>query len=253
MKKFLLSAMSLVAAMTINAQSLVMEVEGQEYKSGSSFNVVKEIAADDIPQMREGVLEFHLKNTSAQDASFKFKNAGDVLEKPEGYERQTQICTTSCFLGDDIPAFDIKAGGYLEDPYMGGKAACSTHIQNKEGILGTVKAQYEITNTADASDVYTFTVSYEFKAKGAICDVTTVNNMFVSQTGNGQVAFNYSFKSAQPRILSIINVTGQVVARYQIDNAEGTFDVPANLAKGMYIYSVEEAGKKVAAHKFVVK
>lgn len=249
MKKFLLSAMSLVAAMTLNAQSLVIEHEGQEYKSGSSFNVVKEFSTDDSPFMREAVLEFQLKNTSDKDGSFKFKNAGDIAEKPEGYERQASVCIPgACLPGDDIPAVNIKAGSYPDEFGL-----FSTHMGNKDGVLGTVKAQYEITNTADASDVYTFTVSYEFKAKGAICDVTTVNNMFVSQTGNGQVAFNYSFKSAQPRILSIINVTGQVVARYQIDNAEGTFDVPANLAKGMYIYSVEEAGKKVAAHKFVVK
>lgn len=219
--------------------------------SGSSYTHEVKFSSDSPSYEKNGELFFKIKNVTDKEVTFKFKNAGDVIEAMEGYTRQAEICTDMCYSGDDIPAFTIAANSYLQS--FGFDATCSLHMNNKDGLLGEVKAYYEAANQNDNSDVYTLNVTYKFMAKGAICDVTTVNNMFVSQTGNGQVAFNYSFKSAQPRILSIINVTGQVVARYQIDNAEGTFDVPANLAKGMYIYSVEEAGKKVAAHKFVVK
>ena len=77
--------------------------------------------------------------------------------------------------------------------------------------------------------------------------------MFISQNGNGKVTFNYNFKDAARRYLNIVNVTGQVVARYEISDMEGAFEVPATLGKGMYIYSIEQNGKKVAAHKFIVK
>ena len=105
----------------------------------------------------------------------------------------------------------------------------------------------------DASDVYTFNVIYKFIDKAAIYDAEVINNMFISQNGNGKVAFNYNFKDAARRYLNIVNVTGQVVARYEISDMEGAFEVPATLGKGMYIYSIEQNGKKVAAHKFIVK
>lgn len=251
MKKLILSAMALFAMTSINAQSIVFEIGGQEYQSGSSYVKEVKFTQESPSYEKNGEVFFKIKNVTANEVTFKFKNAGDVIESMEGYTRQAEICTDMCYSGDDIPEFTIAANSYLQS--WGMDANCSLHMNNKEGLLGEVKAYYEVVNQNDASDVYTLNVTYKFIDNSGICDVTTVNNMFVSQTGNGQVAFNYSFKSAQTRILSIINVTGQVVARYQIDNAEGTFDVPANLAKGMYIYSVEEAGKKVAAHKFVVK
>ena len=132
-------------------------------------------------------------------------------------------------------------------------APASLHINNLDGILGDVEVRYEASNVNDPSDVYTFNVVCKFIDKAAIYDAEVINNMFISQNGNGKVTFNYNFKDAARRYLNIVNVTGQVVARYEISDMEGAFEVPATLGKGMYIYSIEQNGKKVAAHKFIVK
>lgn len=252
MKKFILSAMAMFAmTAAINAQSLVFEIDGVEYESGSTFTYEKKFLQEDMGYKKNAEIAMKLKNVSSTPITFKFKNAGDLINAPEGYERNFQICTDMCYMGDDIPEFTIEANSYLMA--YGVTAPASLHINNLDGILGDVEVRYEVSNVNDPSDVYTFNVVCKFIDKAAIYDAEVINNMFISQNGNGKVTFNYNFKDAARRYLNIVNVTGQVVARYEISDMEGAFEVPATLGKGMYIYSIEQNGKKVAAHKFIVK
>lgn len=248
MKKFILSAMAMFAmTAAINAQSLVFEIDGVEYESGSTYTKEVKFLDSDMSYKKNGEVFMTLKNTSDATCTYKFKNAGDMISAPEGYERNFQICTTQCVAGDNIPEFTIEGNSTL----LG--AMASLHAMNPDGIYGDVEVHYEVANMNDASDVYLFNVIYKFIDKAAIYDAEVINNMFISQNGNGKVTFNYNFKDATRRYLNIVNVTGQVVARYEISDMEGAFEVPATLGKGMYIYSIEQNGKKVAAHKFIVK
>lgn len=252
MKKFILSAMAMFAmTAATNAQSLLFEIGGVEYESGSTYTYEIKFLESDPTYKKNAEVFITIKNTSDKECTYKFKDAGEIVSAMEGYTREVQVCTDLCYSDDNIPEFTIAANSVLQA--FGGPAMSALHVNNRSGLYGDIEVHYEVSNVNDPSDVYTFNMICKFIDKAAIYDAEVINNMFISQNGNGKVTFNYNFKDAARRYLNIVNVTGQVVARYEISDMEGAFEVPATLGKGMYIYSIEQNGKKVAAHKFIVK
>ena len=109
MKKFILSAMAMFAmTAAINAQSLVFEIDGVEYESGSTFTYEKKFLQEDMGYKKNAEIAMKLKNVSSTPITFKFKNAGDLISAPEGYERNFQICTDMCYMGDQLISYGIR-------------------------------------------------------------------------------------------------------------------------------------------------
>ena len=151
---------------TTNAPSLKFEIDGVEYESGSTYIKEVRFTDSDMPYKKNGEVFMTLKNTSDATCTYKFKNAGDMISAPEGYERNFQICTDMCYMGDDIPEFTIEANSYLMA--YGVTAPASLHINNLDGILGDVEVRYEVSNVDNPDDVYLFNVIYKFIKKNAV-------------------------------------------------------------------------------------
>lgn len=83
-------------------------------------------------------------------------------------------------------------------------------------------------------------------------DPTSINsleaNANVYFSGN---EFSYHFNDVANRQLNIYNVTGSLVKSVSLET-EGTVAIN-NLNKGVYIYEVKENGKRIAAHKCVIR
>ena len=161
MKKLVTLLIAMLSmAVAINAQSLKFEIDGVEYESGSTYIKEVRFTDSDMPYKKNGEVFMTLKNTSDATCTYKFKNAGDMISAPEGYERNFQICTDMCYMGDDIPEFTIEANSYLMA--YGVTAPASLHINNLDGILGDVEVRYEVSNVDNPDDVYLFNVIYKF-------------------------------------------------------------------------------------------
>ena len=124
---------------------------------------------------------------------------------------------------DAIVKYELKTGGVLE--------------YNKD--TGTISVVDE------GNTVSTITVNFNN-------DPTSINsldaNANVYFSGN---EFSYHFNDVANRQLNIYNVTGSLVKSVSLET-EGTVAIN-NLNKGVYIYEVKENGKRLAAHKCVIR
>mgnify|MGYP000006175946 CR=1 FL=1 len=123
---------------------------------------------------------------------------------------------------DAIVKYELKTGGVLEP--------------NKMGTMDIVD---------EGNTISTITVNLNN-------DPTSINsleaNANVYFSGN---EFSYHFNDVANRQLNIYNVTGSLVKSVSLET-EGTVAIN-NLNKGVYIYEVKENGKRIAAHKCVIR
>ena len=123
---------------------------------------------------------------------------------------------------DAIVKYELKTGGVLEP--------------NKMGTMDIVD---------EGNTISTITVNFNN-------DPTSINsldaNTNVYFSGN---EFSYHFNDVANRQLNIYNVTGSLVKSVSLET-EGTVAIN-NLNKGVYIYEVKENGKRIAAHKCVIR
>lgn len=91
------------------------------------------------------------------------------------------------------------------------------------------------------------TVKYNYNPGGSsISSVYGENNVYVADN-----ALQYAFDKAANRSLNIYSITGSLVKSEVLDNA-GSVALD-NLNKGVYLYEIMENGKRIAAHKCVIR
>ena len=94
--------------------------------------------------------------------------------------------------------------------------------------------------------INTITVNFLRGSYNSINSLDANTNVYFS--GN---EFSYHFNDVANRQLNIYNVTGSLVKSVSLET-EGTVAINS-LNKGVYIYEVQENGKRIAAHKCVIR
>lgn len=97
------------------------------------------------------------------------------------------------------------------------------------------------------SATVTFTNDPEVLAAGV--ESAEVNTVKVYANGN---VLYYSFANATDRQLQVFDVTGHLQKDIRLTSEAGSLSLEG-MTKGLYIYRVAEAGKKIVSGKFLVK
>ncbi|MGN1172156.1 MAG: T9SS type A sorting domain-containing protein, partial [Muribaculaceae bacterium] len=99
---------------------------------------------------------------------------------------------------------------------------------------------------APSPDAYFTLICTNDPEIGGVEGITIRNNVAVA---NGNLT--YAFSNAADRTVSIYALTGQCVAKYNVNKAVGSINLQ-NLHKGMYVYRIQSAGKPVSG-KFIIR
>lgn len=148
------------------------------------------------------------------------------------------ICS---FGGCDI----IKDDSFTKKGNIAGqsKEGVQLHLGEREiGDYGTFQAKVTITSGA-------FKLSYiqEFVYDKEHAGIESTQGDKISVADN---QLSYNFSSNAHRVLNIYGVSGRLMKRFNLSQS-GTADL--QLQRGVYIYEILANGKRVAAHKFIVK
>lgn len=240
MKKFTFIAALAFLTWGANAQTLEFTHEGEVVPDGTELEI------KEYKVLQEGVLgqmdgEVFIKNTGTADveASLTIR----VIEGEDiGYCHfmdGTGTCTTIAS-GNSLTRTRTMKAGEEHDPEV--HALGFIHMANPQAFYSVVEYKLEYGSTTK-----TITVKLNYDPEAASISSTKVGNS-IFQAGN---ELSYSFDKAASRQLNIYSVTGAKVKNLTLENA-GTVSL-ANLNKGIYLYEVVENGKRVAAHKCVVR
>lgn len=172
-----------------------------------------------------------------------------------------QFCYNNSCFGGNFPSFTIPANGEYRGEGLGGAQPTSDSKMDatisykksgdvlEEGV-GEIKCDFLV----GKSDVCSFYLDVTCsKGTDGLSVVSAVSGLKVYQDASGNLVADYGFGNAKDRVLSIVGLSGEVLYRCKITTGSGNMTLPVDLKKGMYLYSVTEAGKVVAAHKFVVR
>lgn len=179
---------------------------------------------------------------------------------------QNHLSVSFCYNGNcwmaPFPSFTVPANGdyrgekvgeaqLSKDSEMDASISYRKYQNKFEEGVGEVKCDFQVEGE---SDVYSFYLDVTCsKTSDGLSVVSAVSGLKVYQDASGNLVADYGFGNAKDRILSIVGLSGEVLYRCKITNGSGNMTLPVELKKGMYLYSVTEAGKVVAAHKFVVR
>lgn len=251
MRKFTFIVTLAFCVMGANAQNLEFVRNGQVVPDSTTIDVTEPIGAGTMEMKMDA--EIFVNNPGTEDvgailtisvlegesiAFCGFDN--DIIGQCVNVELNSPITKP---LKDGVmqPEKTIKAGESI-DPELHTMSMVETYtpLTFKTSFVSTVK--YELSY---GSTTKTVTVNFNYDAAG----INSVNaNANIFQAGN---ELNYSFDKAGTHQLNIYNVTGSLVKKQTLDTA-GTV-VLNSLNKGVYIYEVIENGKRIAAHKCVIR
>lgn len=234
MRKFtLLVALLLSCAFTF-AQSIEFTREGSVVASGSVVTVT-----EINPEKRAMDPELLVVNNGQEALTVTLK--------------VTTVRATGGFIG--FCGFEEEGGGNCMPVNVGTSVSKTltlavgdsknpdVELQNpKDDIDGEVTLELIVGDNL----INTVTVNFLRGSYNSINSLDANTNVYFS--GN---EFSYHFNDVANRQLNIYNVTGSLVKSVSLET-EGTVAIN-NLNKGVYIYEVKENGKRIAAHKCVIR
>lgn len=275
MKKILLTVFAMLAVANGFAQTLSFGyVEG--HATGNAVDVPLDSNGKISASMPYTSTEFEgmvIENFQMTPAYFYVVNNSDksVTVTPQEATMlnefaQNHLSVAFCYNGNcwmaPYPKFTVPANG----EYRGEKDGAAKLTSDSEmdatisykklnGVLeegvGEVRCDFQVEGE---SDLYSFYLNVTCSKSGSgLSVVSAVSGLKVYQDASGNVVADYGFGNAKDRVLSIVGLSGEVLYRCKITTGSGNMTLPVDLKKGMYLYSVTEAGKVVAAHKFVVR
>lgn len=121
-----------------------------------------------------------------------------------------------------------------------------------EGNSGTSKIIYEVFDEANVDDKVTVTVTFNISATG-ISTLTSNASLNINSNSSGTtVSYSLSKQSANSKLV-ITNILGVRQFELPINEQLGRIELPiGNLPRGIYICSLQSAGRTVVAKKFIV-
>lgn len=250
MRKLLILCVMLFIIASLKAQSFMFYKGDQPLEDNVEFTVSDfDIFMDDddftILSLES---DLHLKNISGNDVQTTLTQT--ILEGPIDNESgYLSFCFLDCTTGNYNR---IKTGSIPANSYSVG---FHVNFYAYEGKYNNIKVKYEVYSTNDISktDKKTVTVTYLYNENSLTLlkkpDLKPVLN--VSQEEN-QVKINYISNSNTCQ-LEIYNLIGQKIAQHVLASGNGTFSLPEQLVKGVYICVLRSENKVTATKKFIKK
>lgn len=244
MRKIFTLFAAVVCSITMFAQSLQLETKsGQVIANGSTVTIEGEMV-DMYGAYGQFESNLYVRNLTES-------NQG-VYAEMKAVTGDTQICWGGGCV-PVMPGNSHTTGMGL----VGASSSTSLLIDNLVMTPGYMEAivtrTIEITVWTDKkpeekiSATVTFTNDPEVLAAGV--ESAEVNTVKVYANGN---VLYYSFADATDRQLQVFDVTGHLQKDIRLTSEAGGLSLEG-MTKGLYIYRVAEAGKKIVSGKFLVK
>ncbi len=251
MRKLILLASVLLTSSVIFAQNVEFIRNGEVLADGSTITVTELETV-----MREMSPNVLVKNGTTADVPTVLKITV-VDNSGVGFCGYCGFGTEQCVavnLGASVARGMVILQGETVDPAIHWQG-----VVGKDPLIVNSTVKYELKtgctleeggigwNVIDeGTTISTVTVKFEYDSTSSINSLNTNSN--ISLVGN---ELTYNFDNAATRQLNIYNVTGSLVKSEALETS-GTV-VLNNMNKGVYIYEVIENGKRIAAHKCVIR
>lgn len=248
MRKFTFIAALAFCAMGANAQTVEFVRDGQVLEDGATVSVTDTIVTY-IQEYKGQIIttyqvdaEILVRNSGSEDQNASLTitvKDGDAIGFC-GFGQESCVSVTKT---EPLTRTTTVPAGESLDP-----AVHTNPDFMYDGDFSKAKAfnsivEYKIVYGSTTKMV---TVNFNFEPSTAINSVNANVNIF--QSGN---ELNYSFDKVGNHQLNVYNVTGSLVKKQALETA-GTVALD-NLNKGVYIYEVTENGKRITAHKCVIR
>lgn len=254
MKKILLTLLSFIAFTGVYAQSLSLVVYDHQTKEelatvnpGDTYNAGYVDYAADYGMWNIKQIYFYVKNNSDKSGTANFTSYEKTSEAAESV--MLSICENVCYSGIVLPKdMDLASAGEYRG--LNGSMDFQLFASGDPSGVATFKVYLKFSEDSEPC-VFYLQANYD-KAGSGINSSSVEKSLNVYQSGTGVVA-NYSFDNAAERYISVYNLAGEIVGKFKLAGEAGNEVLPVSLNKGIYLYALEENGKSLKAHKFIVK
>ncbi len=240
MRKFTLIAALAFSVMGINAQELNFVREGEVVKDGATLEVKS--MKETNPGFGKFDAELLVQNAGTEDQeatlTISVLDGSDIAFCGFGNGKET----TCLMVSKEEPQTRKRTmkAGETNDPEVHTLAPLK---MNDSSVKFYSKVEYKLTY---GSTTKTVIVDFNYGDAASMSTVYGESNVYVADN-----ALQYSFGNAANRSLNIYSITGALVKSEVLENA-GTVSLN-NLNKGVYLYEIMQNGKRIAAHKCVIR
>lgn len=229
------------SASLVNAQSLQLSRNGEDV-SNAEINVTG-LSTDNIIDV-----SFIITNISESEISVKVRK--NVIEDIE--DSFNTICFGTCYLPQVTESPDPCTLNAGESTYEGFFAVDFS----PEGNSGTAKIVYEVFNVDNPDDKVSVTVNFIISPTGIGVNKKDIGLQAYPNPTTGELVYvDYSLPSSvQNATFTVYNMLGVKVYEMAIENRSGKIDFPTNgFPKGIYLYSIEANGSRLATKRLIVR
>lgn len=233
--------LTLCGASLVNAQSLTLSHNGEEV-SNTEINVDESVSVNDIKVI------FNITNTSEFAIDVKAKK--NVRTDIEG--SYNTFCFGSCFPPHTVESPDpytINAGETTGDEVF--------YVQfYPEVNTGVAQIVYEVFNVDNPDDNVSVTINFTILPTGIGLNKKDVGlRAYPNPTAGELVYVDYSLsKGVSNASFSLYNMLGVKVYEMAIENSSGKIEISTNsFPKGVYLYSIEASGTRLATKRLIVR
>lgn len=237
----LIIVLTMLGALSIKAQSLTLSYNGGDVSNGV-IDVEGLASAADIK------VAFSITNTSESAISVKVKK--NVRQDIEG--SVNTFCFGACFPPETVESPDeypIGAGATLGPDIF--------YVQlYPEGNSGVAQIVYEVFNVANPEDKVSITVNFTIQPTGIALNAKDIFLRAYPNPTLGEYVFvEYSLPNGVSKAsFTLYNMLGVRVHGMAIENRSGKIEISTNsLPKGIYLYSIEANGNRLATKRLIVK
>ena len=240
MRKIFTLFAAMVCSMTMFAQSLQLETKsGRVIANGSTVTVEGEM----IDLMQMGMLEANLYVRNLTETGVS------VVAQMKSVSGESQFC----FGGSCTP---IPVGTISAEKSDAVLANSAISLAIESVIMEPVAGKYfsrtiEVIAWVKGSPDDKVSAIVTFTNDPAAANIESTEVQAASVFAKGNVLY-YSFANAADRQLQVFDVTGHIQKDIRLNSEAGSFSLEG-MTKGLYIYRVAEAGKKIVSGKFLVK
>lgn len=237
MKYIYLGFILLITSITGFAQSIQLIYNGSVITNGSEINL--STIDPDLGQMKA---EISVKNIDPANISVKVKKT-EISIIPESvnsfcwgvncYSPSTNISTNAV----SIPSNSINNSFYAEYLPAGASA-------------GKTSVKYEFFNTSNTSDLTSVIVNY---IEGNVSKTDELSREETIRIKNLNGLTNISFNITSDTRLFIYDLSGQIISDCILIAGVQNINLPIQLKKGIYIYSLYNADRFINSAKFIIQ